>query len=144
LGHLELQQVTKTHIDQLVSNMLAKGRRVGTKGLPLSPATVILMLTVLSMALDDAVKQGYLVRNVARLVDRPRAKQPEMSTWTAEQAAAFLEYVADDRLFLAWCMSLYGLRRGEVLGLRWCDFDLDADEPTLTVCVTRVIVEDDE
>lgn len=140
LGQMELRQITKAHVDQLVNHMLAAGRRVGTKGRALSPRTVTLTLTVLGMALDDAVKQDVLARNVARLVDRPRsASGPEMSTWTAEQASAFLAHVADDRLSLAWCMSLYGLRRGEVLGLRWCDLDLDTG--TLTVRLTRVIVE---
>ncbi|WP_377461018.1 site-specific integrase [Micromonospora andamanensis] len=141
LGHIPLQKLTKTQVDDLVTWMLESGRRVGKKGRPLAPATVTLTLGRLAQALDDAVKQGILVRNVARLVDSPgTAPQKEMSTWTAEQAAAFLAYVAEDRLFAAWCLSLYGLRRGEVLGLRWCDIDLEAK--TLTVCVTRIIVKD--
>jgi integrase len=139
LGHVELQKLTKAHVDQLVNGMLAAGRRVGTKGRPLAPATVTLALTVLGMALDDAMKQGLVVRNVARLVDRPGTAHGEMSTWTAEQAQAFLTSTMDDRLYVAWCMSLYGLRRGEVLGLRWCDIDLD--DNTLTIRVTRIIVD---
>jgi integrase len=140
LGHLPLQQITKAHIDKLITDLLAGGRRVGIKGRPLSPRTVTLTLTVLAAALDDAVKQGHLVRNVARLVDRPGAKaKREMSTWTAEQANAFLAYVSEHRLYPAWLMSLYGLRRGEVLGLRWCDIDLEA--ATLTVRLQRVIVD---
>jgi integrase len=62
-----------------------------------------------------------------------------MATWTEGQAAAFLASVADDRLCMAWQCSLYGLRRGEVLGLRLSDVDLDA--ATLTVAVTRIIVD---
>lgn len=139
LGHLVLQEVTKAHVDRLVTTLLASGRRVGTKGRPLSPSTVTLMLTVLAMALDDAVKQGQLVRNVARLVDRPSAQPRETATWTAEQAAAFLAHVAADRLYVAWCLSLYGLRRGEVLGLRWCDVNLARG--TLTIARTRTIVD---
>lgn len=139
LGHVELQKLTKAQVDQTINTMLTAGRRVGTKGRPLAPATVTLALTVLCMALDDALKQGLVVRNVARLVDRPGTGHSEMATWTAEQAQAFLVSVAEDRLYAAWCLSLYGLRRGEVLGLRWCDIDLD--ENTLSVCVTRIIVE---
>jgi integrase len=151
LGHVLLQQLTKAHVDQLVNDMLANGRRVGTKGRPLSPRAVTLTLTVLAMVLDDAVKQGHLVRNVARLVDRPAATAREMSTWTAKEASAFLTYVAEDRLYVAWLMSLYGLRRGEVLGLRWCDIDLTGrlarerglpeGTPSLVLRTTRVIVD---
>lgn len=139
LGQVELQRLTKTHVDRLLNDLLAGGRRVGIKGRPLAPRTVTLTLTVLGMALDDAVKQGTLVRNVARLVDRPSVTHREMSTWTAEQAAAYLTYVADHRLSVAWQLSLYGLRRGEVLGLRWSDVDLVAG--TLTVRLQRVIVD---
>src|SRR5262245_8555956 len=46
--------------------------------------------------------------------------------------------VHDDRLYPAWCLSLYGPRRGEVIGLRWCDIDLDA--ATITIRKTRIIV----
>lgn len=64
-----------------------------------------------------------------------------MSTWTAEAAAAFLRHVAEDRLSAAWRLSLYGLRRGEVLGLRWSDVDLIAK--TITVRWERIIVADE-
>lgn len=138
LGHVPVQKLTKQHVDTLVTWMLAEGRRVGSTGKPLSASTVNLMLTVLGLALDDAAKQGLIVRNVARLVDRPTVKQAEMSTWTAQQAQSFLAHVADDRLYVAWQLSLYGLRRGEVLGLRWEDLDLDA--AAVTIRVTRVLV----
>jgi hypothetical protein len=65
--------------------------------------------------LDDAVRQGTLSRNVAKMVERVRQDKHEMSTWTAEQAATSLEAVSNDRLSAAFQLSLYGLRRGEVL-----------------------------
>src|SRR5216683_4067677 len=55
------------------------------------------------------------------------------------EVRAFLRAAADDRLHAAWRLSLYGLRRGEVLGLRWSDIDLKAK--TLTVNQARVLVE---
>lgn len=95
------------------------------------------MLTLLGSVLDDAVKQGSLSRNVARLVERPSQARKDMSTWTESQAAAFLEAVADDRLNAAWQLSLYSLRRGEVLGLCWSDIDLEAK----TLIIRRARVE---
>lgn len=135
LGEIELQKLSKADVDKLVTKMLAEGRRVNQPGTALSASTVILMLTVLSMALDDAMAQGLVLRNVARLVERPKMKKKQMKTWTAEQAAAFLTATAAERLAVGWMLSMYGMRRGEVMGLRWCDVDLVAK--TLTIAKTR-------
>ena len=100
--------------------------------------TVVSMLVVLSSALDDAMAQGLVARNVARLVKRPKITDAEMSTWTPDQAAAFREHVADDRLAACWLLTLAGLRRSEVLGLRWADVDHDAG--TITIAQGRVVI----
>ncbi|NVN51685.1 site-specific integrase [Mycolicibacterium hippocampi] len=103
-----------------------------------SARTVVTMLVVFSSALDDAAKRGLVVRNVARLVDRPKLERREMATWTLEQAATFRKYVRADRLHACWLLTLAGLRRSEVLGLRWADVSLDA--ATITVAQGRVVV----
>jgi integrase len=139
LGHIPLQNLTKAHVDALVTELLASGRRIGNvqrKGL--SPRSVNIVLTLLSAVLEDAVRQSTLSRNVAKLVERVSQRKTEMKTWTEAQAAAFLDAVADDRLNAAWQLSLYGLRRGEVLGLRWGDIDLQAK--TITIRMARVEV----
>ncbi|WP_433344181.1 tyrosine-type recombinase/integrase [Micromonospora sp. CA-111912] len=151
LGAVEVQKLSKADLDGLVDWMLSSGRRVGNvKKQNLSPRSVCVMLTVLSGALDSAEKQGLIVRNVVRLVERPTHRRREMKTWTAEQAMAFLSYVAEDRLYAAWCLSLYGLRRGEVVGLRWDWVDVTGERaeelgaskgtPTITVYKARVSV----
>jgi integrase len=61
-----------------------------------------------------------------------------MKTWTAEQAATFLEAVASDRLGAAFSSRCTGFVAVEVLGLRWSDVDLDAK--TITIRMTRVLV----
>jgi integrase len=133
------KNLTKAHLDGLVTYLQESGRRVGNaqrKGL--GPRSINVTLTLLRSVLEDAVRQGTLSRNVAKMVERPSQARHEMRTWTAEQAATFLEAVASDRLGAAFMLSLYGLRRGEVLGLRWSDVDLDAR--TITIRVTRVLV----
>lgn len=103
-----------------------------------SARTVVSMLVVLSSALDDAMAQGLVARNVARLVKRPKIANAEMSAWTSEQAAAFRTHISSDRLAACWLLTLAGFRRSEVLGLRWADVDLDAG--TVSIAQGRVVV----
>lgn len=97
------------------------------------------MLTVLQHALDDAVSANVVSRNVAALVDKPKSEMSDGGgqAWTPEQARSFLRHVSADRLAGAWRLSLYGLRRGEVLGLSWDDVDLEARQAT--VVASRVV-----
>lgn len=150
-GQLELVKLTKTHLDKMVTWMLTEGRRVGNvKRKGVSAATVCRTLTVLSGALDSAVKEGLLVRNVAKLVEKPTHTPAETITWTVEQAQKFLAHVNEDRLYGAWLLTMCGLRRGEVCGLKWNLIDFNGDKaeelgfpkgtPTLTVFTTRVSV----
>jgi integrase len=139
LGHIQVQNLSKAHLDALVTDLLDHGRRIGnTQRKGLSARSVNQALMLLGSALEDAVRQGTLSRNVAKLVERPDHRRHEMSTWTEAQAATFLEAVADDRLSAVWQLSLYGLRRGEVLGLCWSDVDLVAK--TITIQRARVEV----
>ncbi len=113
LGRIQVQNLTKAHLDALVTELLATGRRIGNvKRKGLSPRSVNVALTLLSAVLEDAVKQGTLSRNVAKLVERAGQDKHEMNTWTEAQAAAFLDAVVDDRFSAAWQLSLYGLRPG--------------------------------
>ncbi len=122
IGQQRLELVRKTDVDAVVLDMQSTGR---------SPRTIVLTLTVLSQALDDAVRQGILVRNVAALVERPRQVKPQMKRWTEDELRTFLLAVSEHRLHAAWRLSLYGLRRGEVMGLRWTDVDLDGASVTV-------------
>lgn len=103
-----------------------------------SARTVGTMLTVLASALDDAMAQGLVVRNVARLVKRPKVIAAEMAFWTSEQANTFRDHVAGDRLAACWLLTMAGLRRSEVLGLRWADVDFDRGK--ITMAQGRVVV----
>ncbi len=75
-------------------------------------------------------EMGYLTQNPADAADPPKqsAEAPrEMSTWSAAQLRFFLEFVRPDPLHPVWfLLATTGMRRGEALGLRWCDVDLEA------------------
>ena len=138
LGTRPLQSITKSDVEDLVDWMLTAGRRRGGKpGTGLSGRSARLTLGRLSAAFEAAVLEGKLVRNVARLVKPPEHTPRERETWSKADVRKFLAKASSDRLYTAWRLSLYGLRRGEVLGLRWSDIDLRAG--TLTVNQARVL-----
>ncbi|SCF06415.1 tyrosine-type recombinase/integrase [Micromonospora mirobrigensis] len=151
LGNVPVQKLTKTQVDETVDWMLSSGRRIRHTNNPgLTATSVNRALTVLSQALDSAVKQGLTPRNVVTLVERPTCTPKQTDTWTAQEAAAFLNHVSGHRLYPVWLLTLCGLRRGEVLGMRWAGVDLKgtrarehgfpAGTPTITVEETRVSV----
>jgi integrase len=76
------------------------------------------------------VRWGRLARNAADAADPPKAgeaSRPESITWSADQLSTFLEETRGSRHWTAYLvLATTGLRRGEALGLRWPDLDLDA------------------
>jgi integrase len=140
-GAMPVQRVEKAHIDALVTSLAAGGLSMsnGRPRRPWSPRSLNLMLTVLQMVLEDAMRQGWVVRNVAHLVDRVPQVKHEMETFTESDVRKVLKAAESDRLEAAWHLALSGLRRGEVCGLTWADVDLESGE--LRVRHTRILVD---
>jgi integrase len=139
LGSIPLQSVTT---DQLSTFYLQLHRTGGRDGGALAPATVRRVHATLHRGFRDAMSWGYLNRNPAALAVKPKQRSAgsvEMKTWTADELRRFLDRVRDDRLFLAWRLAAStGLRRGELLGLRWQDVDLDAGRVSVRQTPTTV------
>ncbi len=135
LGGLALQALTPKHLQDLYAELLVSGRANGAGGL--SPRSVRLAHQVLHLALDRAADWRLIARNpAAAKLDLPRLVRPVMKTWTADEARRFLTATAGERHGVVWALMLStGLRRGEVLGLRWEDFDLDAGRLAVTQTV---------
>jgi integrase len=92
-----------------------------------SPATLARVHATLMSALGTAVRRGLIDRNPAKTVELPTPGRPELMVWTAEQLAEFLGGIVDDDLYpLFVVLALCGLRRGEAVGLRWRDVDLES------------------
>ena len=92
----------------------------------LSPRTVQIIHTVLRKALQQAVRDDVLPRNVCDAVTAPRQTKKEMEPLTPEQAKRLLENVREDRLRALYVLAITaGLREGELLGLRWEDVNLE-------------------
>ena len=106
-------------------------------GHSLRKAHVIRM--VLSAALGQAQRDELVIRNVARLVVLDSYKPKEVRPWASDEAKQFLAAARTDPLYPAFALLvLYGLRRGEVLGLRWQDIDLATLEVRVRQQVQRV------
>lgn len=125
LGKRRLQDLRREHVEGMVRHFIKTPTRTGG---PRSARSTAYALRLLTTALDAAVAEDLIKRNPAKHVKAPAQTSKEMNAWTGEEVAAFLAHVADDDLAGGWHLTALGLRRGEVVGLRWCDVDLEAGE----------------
>lgn len=105
----------------------------------LSPASIQRIHATLRAALNDAVRQRLLDFNPAQLVRLEQVPRPETRYWTGQEAGAFLDAIVEDPLYALYHLAVYrGLRRGEILALRWEDLDLD--EAVVSISRNLVVV----
>jgi integrase len=120
IGHLQMHTLDKQVVHDLYKKLLKGG---GRGGKPLAATTVRTLHRILIKAFADL---GLEITGI-RQPRKPRKQQHgRKGVWTADQAAAFLKSVRDDRLYAAWTLAVVcGLRRGELAGLRWSNVDLE-------------------
>jgi len=124
LGYIPLTELRPEHLQRYYSEKLASGRRDG-KG-SLSPRTVRHHHMTLHGALQSAVKWGLLARNPADGVDAPRYQAHEMRTLNEDDIRIFLAAAHPTPYYALFYLALFtGMRRSELLALRWNDIDLD-------------------
>ena len=115
LGNYELVNLKPEHLQQFYSGELAGG---------LSPQTVRHHHTMLHKALQDAVEWGLVIRNVADAVSPPHTQQHEMQTWNEDEIMLFLDASKSTPYYEIFYLALFtGMRRSELLALRWQDID---------------------
>ncbi|MEW5701577.1 MAG: site-specific integrase [Candidatus Zixiibacteriota bacterium] len=115
LGDRWLHKITAGHIQEIVST------KISDHGL--SPKSVGNVLVVLKRMFQHAVLWGYLRRNPAALVQKPRVERQEMDILNPEEVRIFLQHVRAKHYALFLTAVLTGMRRGELLALQWGDID---------------------
>lgn len=150
IGRVKLVELTTIHVRGWLLELAKKPSghtrrklREGETKLPppklISTRTQQYAFAVLRRALNDAVNDEILKRNPLNFVDSPTAEKKEARSLTRDEAKQLLGAAATTRLWAYWLVVLaLGLRRGEGLGLRWEDVDLDAETVKLRQSIQRL------
>ena len=127
LGNLPLTKLAPVHIQQAYNGWAAGGRLDGKPG-GLSPQSRRHIHRILRTALSRALEQQVIARNPADAFKKrlPKVERRKLATLSAEQSARLLEAIAHSRVYWPVLLALStGMRRGEVLAVRWKNVDLE-------------------
>ena len=130
IGEMKLEDVKPIHFKRFYNDLREEG---------LSAQYVHTIHSLLRSAFRHATKWQVANTNIMDHVDSPKlTANKQLKTWTLEQSVQFLNYtssLADEYCHIAYVLAIFtGMRRGEVLGLRWSDINLD--KKTLQVVQT--------
>lgn len=122
LGHIPLQKVSVIHIERLIKALQDK---------ELADGTVRKIYNLIHTCFKTAVKKELIVKNPFDLLDKgskPRTSKPKIDYWTTEEVKQFLGKI-DGRYRILFILAIYtGMRRGELLGLRWKDINFETSQ----------------
>ncbi|MFC4245318.1 tyrosine-type recombinase/integrase [Gryllotalpicola reticulitermitis] len=130
IGKKILSRLTVADVQGLINILMQQGK---------SPSILHNVRKVLSAALSRAEREQLVMRNVARLVDLPREERKEIKPWSIDEANVFLDSIQGHRWQLGYMLLIYyGMRRGEVLGLRWSDIDFERESLSVNQQLQRI------
>lgn len=122
LGAVKITDLRPTHIENFYSYYTTNN---GVNGQVLAPSTVAQCGAILKKALKYAVEvEGLLSFNPATRVPLPKGAGKSNNPWNMDELNSFLDVASEHRLYFFFRLSAFtGARRGELLALRWSDFD---------------------
>jgi integrase len=127
-GGIKLSALTRAHLKTLYASKI-----------DLSPTTIRHLHAAIHKALDEAVADNLIPRNVATNIKLPKMRKKEIHPLNPDQAKAFLEAARGDRYEALYVLAIhYGLRRGELLGLKWSDLQGSTLQVRRTMSETRI------
>jgi len=120
IGRIPLKELSVRHVQGAIDDLSRRG---------IGGNAIQKFQRVLSSCLTRAMREEIVFRNVAQLVELPKYSKKEIIPWTADQAKLFLGETKDHHFHIAYAMMLtYGIRKGEMHGLRWTDIDFKNDK----------------
>lgn len=152
LGHVPVRKLTAVHIEAFEAELYREGWvKARAKGKPregedattqkrgLSAQTVLHVHRTLSQALGHAVRLGVLLKNPARQVRPPRPPAHEIKILDKDEIVALIKAAKTTNLYAPVLVAVTtGIRRGELLGLRWSDIDLKASTLSVNQSLERI------
>jgi len=124
LGRIRLGDLRPPHVHDYIAKALSEGRRLKVGGL--SHRTVHYHYRILSKALDDAIKMGLIVVNPCKGINPPKSTHTDIPALGPDDLSKLLNAIRQSSYSLYYhTLLLTGLRRSELLALRWKDVDLE-------------------
>ena len=139
ISDVRLDQLGPSHVESWLAGMTAQRMKTGGVPSPVSSSTKRQALIVLRLVLDAALREGLVRRNVARIVARPKVESRDSLHYDSDEVRRLIDASRDHRLGEFLVVAAYtGMRKGEILGLRWQDVDMTAGTIRVTGTLARV------
>lgn len=136
LGHERIQSLSPSLLSLVLRDLYEKG---GVGGKALSPRTVEFARAVLRKAMDDAVIDRIVEVNPVVGTKRPKTVKPHHTVWSSAELRRFLTATEGQPFSALWVLAAgTGMRRGELLALRWSQVDLEAGVVVVERSVTSI------